>query len=203
MLSPRVYDAFYRWWAPWDKVGVRDDLRTLLASGRVSPDTHPRAVDLGCGTGANVVFLAEHGFHSWGVDFSGVALGKAERRRSDAGVECRFVQGDLTADAISGVEGPFDLIVDFGTLDDLRGDDHAAMVRTIDRLSRPGTLFLSFCFFAAREDLPAMSLTGPSRLTGGTVQPGEMEGWFGDRWHLEVWNEYPSLPYATFLCERM
>jgi SAM-dependent methyltransferase len=203
MLSARVYDAFYRWWAPWDAVGVRTDLRSLLESGRVAPDTHPRAIDLGCGTGANVVYLAEQGFDATGIDFSEVALRKAEQRRLDAGVDCRFIRGDLTADTMPGAEGPFDLIVDFGTLDDLRGADHAAMVRTIDRLSAPGTAFLSFCFFGARDDLPAISLTGPSRLTGGTVEPGEMEHWFGDRWAIETWNGYPDEPYATFLAERL
>ena len=57
-----AYDLMYRVWAPWDAVGVRDDLRHLLESGRVTPQSHPRAVDLGCGTGANAVYLAEHGF---------------------------------------------------------------------------------------------------------------------------------------------
>ncbi|MEX1280730.1 MAG: class I SAM-dependent methyltransferase [Acidimicrobiia bacterium] len=201
MVSARVYDAFYRWWTPWDSVGVRQDLRSLLASGRVSPSTHPRAVDLGCGTGANVVFLADSGFDAWGIDFSAVALRRAEVRRAEAGVGCHFVRGDLTAPSIDGVEGPFDLMVDFGTLDDLRGDARSAMVRTIDRLARPGTTLLSFCFFGSVDDLPRVSLTGPSRLSG-TIKPGEMEQWFGDRWNLEVWNDYPGEPFATFVLVR-
>ena len=65
--------------------------------------------------------LAEVGFDSWGVDFSSVALGKARERADEAGVECTLVKGDLTADLIVGVEGPFDFLVDFGTLDDLKG----------------------------------------------------------------------------------
>ena len=113
-----MYDAMYRVWAPWDAVGVRDDLRSLLESGRVTATSHPRVVDLGCGTGANAVFLAEHGFQVVGVDFSPVALAKAEARAAKAGVACRFVAGDLTAD-LSGLGGPFDLALDFGTLDDL------------------------------------------------------------------------------------
>jgi len=201
MLSSRVYDAFYRWWAPWDAVGVRDDLRSLLASGRVTPGSHPRSIDLGCGTGANVVHLATEGFDSWGVDFSDVALAKARDRNREAGTDAHFVLGDLTADRIPGVEGPFDLIVDFGTLDDLSGANHAAMVDTIDRLSGPGSQFLSFCFFGADADLPRFSFTGPSRMAGA-VKPGQVEAWFGDRWDIEVWNDYPGDPYATFLLTR-
>jgi hypothetical protein len=44
----------YRSWAPWDRVGVRPQLRRLVEAGEVTPGTHPRAIDLGCGTGANV-----------------------------------------------------------------------------------------------------------------------------------------------------
>ena len=29
-----AYDLMYRVWAPWDSVGVRDDLRGLLESGQ-------------------------------------------------------------------------------------------------------------------------------------------------------------------------
>ena len=88
-----MYDWMYRVWAPWDAVGVRDDLRELLDSGRVTPHSHPRAVDLGCGTGANAVYLAEHGFEVVGVDFSPVALAKAEARAAEAGVECQLRAG--------------------------------------------------------------------------------------------------------------
>ncbi len=66
-----AYDLMYRSWAPWDAVGVRPDLRRLVDTGRVTSRSHPHAVDLGCGTGANVVYLAQQGFASTGVDFSG------------------------------------------------------------------------------------------------------------------------------------
>ena len=200
MVSSKVYDAFYRWWAPWDAVGVRQDLRALLASGWVTPGSHPRSIDLGCGTGANVVHLAGLGFDSWGVDFSEVALRKADDRRREAGVAANFVRGDLTAERMDGLEGTFDLILDFGTLDDLRGDAQQAMVATIDRLSHAGTTFLCFCFFGHKEDLPMLSLSVPARwMPDGTIKPGEIESWFGDTWDVELFNPYDGEPLATFL----
>jgi len=201
MVSHIVYDAMYRWWVPWDSVGVRADLRALLDSGRVSPVTHPRAIDLGCGTGANVVHLAERGFDAWGVDFSRVAIRSAEARAVDAAVDARFVVGDLTANALPGIEGPYDLLVDFGTLDDLRGRARAAMRDTVERLSRPGSAFLCFCFFGDTAGLPRISFTGPSRMSG-TIAPGEMESLFGHAWDVEVVNAYDGEPFATFLLTR-
>ena len=108
MVGSRFYDLAYRWgWAPWDAVGVRDELLALLATGEVTPVTHPRAIDLGCGTGANVVELAGRGFDTTGVDFSAVALRKAEARARAAGVDerCRFLEVDLTAPSLPPAVG--------------------------------------------------------------------------------------------------
>lgn len=180
MVGSRAYDWMYRFWAPWDSVGVRPELREFLADGAVTSASHPRAVDLGCGTGANVVHLAEEGFDAHGVDFSPVAIGQAEQRARAAGVADRtaFVVGDLTAASIPGLTGPFDLLLDFGTLDDLKGDARQAMADTITRLTRPGSVVLLWCFYAARSELPIISFHGPSRLAPA-IEPGEEQDLFG------------------------
>lgn len=186
MLGSRAYDLMYRWWAPWDAVGVRDDLRWLLDSGRVDRSQATRAVDLGCGTGANVVHLAEHGFEATGVDFSPVALDKARDRAAAAGVadRCRFVQADLT-DPDADLGGPYDLLVDFGVLDDLRPAGRRAMAATITRLSRPGSQFLLWCFHARRDELPRISFHGASRLAPA-LEPGEETQLFGAAFDIET-----------------
>jgi SAM-dependent methyltransferase len=180
-----AYDLMYRYGAPWDAVGVREELREFLDGGHVTPATHARAIDLGCGTGANVVFLAEQGFEAHGVDLSEVALAKAVGRARSAGVSgrVRFVEGDLTGPEIPGLEGPFDLLLDFGTLDDLRAAGRRAMADLVTRLSRPGSVLLLWCFYGAREDLPWFSFHGPSRLAPA-IEPGEVERLFGE--HFEI-----------------
>ncbi len=200
MVGARVYDWMYRYWAPWDKVGLRLDLVDLLDSGRVDPERFPRAIDLGCGTGANVVHLAGLGYDAWGVDFSEVAVRKAVARAADAGVAARFVVGDLTAESIEGVDGPFDLILDFGTLDDLRADSREAMARTVTRMSRPGSLFLEYCFYGVTEELPWFSLKGTSRLSH--IAPGELDGLFGSDWEVEPFASYAEFKTAAFLLTR-
>lgn len=200
MVTSRVYDWMYRLWAPWDAVGVRGDLIDLLESGRVDPERYPRTIDLGCGSGANVVHLARLGFDSWGVDFSEIALKKAADRASESGVEPTFVQGDLTAETIPGVDGPFDFIVDFGTLDDLKGESRQAMARTVTRLSRPGTVFLEYCFYGETEELPWISFKGTSKMTH--IAPGELETLFGDEWEVEPFSANEEWRVATFLLTR-
>lgn len=200
MVGAALYDWAYRLWAPWDAVGVRSDLVDLLEGGAVTPDRYPRAIDLGCGTGANVVHLAACGFEAWGVDFSEVAIRKANERAARAGVDAHFVVADLTSDSTPGLAGSFDFLIDFGTLDDLRGPDRMAMADTATRLSRSGSKFLEFCFYGATEELPAFSFKGTSRMSH--IAPGEMEDLFGADWTLETFTDHEAYKSRTFLLTR-
>lgn len=200
MVNSRVYDLLYKWWAPWDTIGVRPDLIDLLESGRVTPMSHPRSIDLGCGTGANVVHLASLGFDSWGVDFSELAVRKANERAVEATVDATFVVGDLTSEVMDGIDGSFDLIIDFGTLDDMRGQKREAMARTITRLSQPNSHFLEYCFYGETDDLPPISFKGTSKMSH--IAPGELETLFGDSWDIEPFSANDEWKVAAFLMTR-
>ncbi len=191
MVGPAIYDWMYRHWAPWDSVGVRSDLIEFIETRTITAQRYPRSIDLGCGTGANVAHLASIGFESWGVDFSEVAIAKARQRASTAGVDAHLVVGDLTTQPVPGIIGPFDLIIDFGTLDDLRGESRRAMAGLITSLARPGTRFLEYCFFGDRRDLPWFSFKGTSRLSH--IAPGELETLFGEHWEIEPFAMYPRI----------
>jgi SAM-dependent methyltransferase len=193
-VGRRMYDLLYRFRAPWE-FADRVELRRLVADGRCAPETlrrpgqpAARAIDLGCGAGGVAVELAEAGFEVTGVDFSPVALRKARAaaRARDLGEErLRFVAGDLTAGDIAGVEGPFDLLVDYGTLDDLPDAGRRAMASYITNLARPGSRFFLYAFSGRIEDLPRMSFGGPSKAFPGLV-PGEVERLFEPAFRVEV-----------------
>jgi SAM-dependent methyltransferase len=200
MVKAWAYDLMYRFWAPWDSIGVRRTLRALVETAVIDPRSYPRTLDLGCGTGANVVYLAKQGFESHGVDFSEVAIRKAKRRAAEAGVEVNLVVGDLTASSIEGIEGRYDFLLDFGTLDDLRGEAREKMAATITRLSRPGSKYLEYCFYGRTEELPWFSFSGTSRLSH--IAPGELEELYGGEWQVEMLTEDPEWRVATFLLTR-
>ncbi len=180
LSSRRLYDVLYRIGAPWES-GPRAELVGLVRSGRLRPC---RAIDLGCGSGTNALFLGAHGFDVVGVDFSPVAIGKARRRVADGADRVRFVRADLTAPSLGEAEGRYDLLVDYSTLDDLTGDARLAMVRTIHRISGPNAHFLLWCFYGRPEEMPRISFTGPSRLTP-LIVPGEVEKLFGRDFDVE------------------
>jgi SAM-dependent methyltransferase len=54
-----------------------------------------RALDLACGEGRNAVWLAEQGWRVTGVDFSDVALAKAEELAASRGVEADWIAADV------------------------------------------------------------------------------------------------------------
>jgi len=98
----------------WEKhYGERDRIwsgRVNVQFADVVAELPPgRALDLGCGEGADSVWLAERGWDVVAVDISETALGRAKEAAGTRGVTDRieFVQLDLSEDFPSGI---FDLI---------------------------------------------------------------------------------------------
>ena len=211
MPGRRTYDLLYRigaarWQRGWDK-GVGPELVGLVESGRLTPSTLPpgRAVDLGCGTGGNALFLAEQGFDAVGVDFSRVAVEQAQRAAERLGLadRARFVVGDVTAERSPGADGPFDLVVAYNTLQDLWGRARPAMAATVRRLSRPGTVVVLWCYYGTKRELPLVSFRGPSWVAPFVVTPGEEVALFGDDFAMERLDEpAPETGTACFLLTR-
>ncbi len=206
-----AYDLMYRFGAPWEGAD-RVELRELVLNGSCSAATlclpgtpSARAIDLGCGAGGVACELAQAGFEVTGVDFSEVALRKARRLAGRRGLgedRVRFVQGDLTAGRVVGVAGPYDLLVDYGTLDDLPRSGREAMAALAASLARPGSRMFLYAFSGRPEDLPRMSFRGPSRAFPGLL-PGEVERLFhADFSVLRLEEPTRRRPIATFLLER-
>src|ERR1044072_7675074 len=77
---------------PWDS-GIRSrELARVLKEEQILPC---RAVELGCGTGTNAIFLAQQGFDVTAIDLSPRGLEQAIRRADEADVEVNFLLGDL------------------------------------------------------------------------------------------------------------
>jgi SAM-dependent methyltransferase len=195
MVSARAYDFMYRRGAPWEG-GPRSELVELVESGRIAATRLPRAVDLGCGSGANAIFLARHGFEVTGVDFSQVALDKAAVK-AGPDLPLRLVNGDLTDQSLADRLGTFDLLVDYGTLDDLKGQKTHRMAELVVRLSRPGSQLLLWCFY---DEIPWWRRKG-ARFPG--LKPGFDRALFGDTFEWERYAQPPAgSGFACFLATR-
>ena len=191
------YEILYRHFrAPWDN-GPREELVALVESGRIKPG---RAIDLGSGTASNCIFLAQHGFDVTGVDFAPTAIEKGRAMAQAAGVKVNFVVDDLTN--LRHITGPFDLLVDYGTLDDLRPKDRDLYVKNVLSLTHPGSRFLLY-----GHEYPTRWWERLVPFFGKPFEAGEVQRRFGDYFEIERIAgkiDYSKFPpgYAVYLMTR-
>lgn len=195
------YDLWYRWGSPPWVGSPRAELVKLVSDSTLLPS---RAIDLGCGEGDNAVFLAQHGFSVTAVDFSSTAIAKAKRKAEAAGVGVDFVIDDLTH--LSRVSGKFDLLVDYGTLDDLGDRQRDDYMHQVLPLAKPDARFLLWCF---EWELTRTERLFTSVLPFGklALAPGEVNRRFGDHFTIERLGGQTNLPgwprgWASYLLTR-
>jgi cyclopropane fatty-acyl-phospholipid synthase-like methyltransferase len=109
-----------------------------------------------------------------GVDIVPEAVALARRNAAAAGVNVRFIEGDVTRLRERGVGEAVDLIVDFGCLHTLPSDLRPAYVRGLTAVAAPGATFLLYGF--AR----------PPRLA--PMQAGLSEGEVRERFSGTAWD---------------
>ena len=136
-LDRMLYRLTYRLGTPrWDTGVPQPELQQLVR------DRAPgRALDLGCGTGADVVYLASHGWETVGIDFAPQAVAAAKKKAADAGVTAAFMLGDASRLADAGVRGPFDLLLDIGCYHTIAASRRDAYVAGAAAAARPGADF--------------------------------------------------------------
>lgn len=126
---------------PWDTEVTPPELVELVEGEDFSPG---RALDLGCGTGTNCIYLARHGWEVVGVDFSLLAIRRARRKAHRARMDCQFYRDDVTD--LAFLADPFDLALDIGCLHSLRPERWGRYAAEVARLVRPGGLYLLYAF---------------------------------------------------------
>jgi SAM-dependent methyltransferase/dienelactone hydrolase len=77
---------------PWDTGLPSTELQRSLAEMKLKPC---RALEVGCGTGTNTVWLAQQGFDCTGIDVAPRAIDRARQRAAAAGISAHFVHADL------------------------------------------------------------------------------------------------------------
>jgi SAM-dependent methyltransferase len=113
-------------------------------------DFFPRGepvLDVGCGAGSNVLWLAKRGFAAHGVDLSSGAVAAARSRAEKTGVAAEFRTGDALA--LPFARSAFGAALDHGCFHTLPIGRRPEYVEEIRRVVRPGGSFL--LVWVARE----------------------------------------------------
>lgn len=94
---------------PWDIKRPDYNLVAVVDSHPIAPC---KALDVGCGTGDNAIFLAREGFRVTGVDYSEFAIGQARTKSADSKADVAFHVVDFLHQNVPGA--PFGFIFDRG-----------------------------------------------------------------------------------------
>ncbi|MEW5829281.1 MAG: class I SAM-dependent methyltransferase [Chloroflexota bacterium] len=153
MFRRLIFNLWYLRRPPWDSGITPPELKEFIA-------THDpgRALDIGCGSGTNVVALAEAGWQVTGVDFAPQAVKKARAKVRQAGVSADLRVGDATQ--LKGITGPFDLALDIGCFHGL-GAGKVDYLAALDRVLAPGGSWLMYGFFKSPPDHAGPGLAAP------------------------------------------
>jgi SAM-dependent methyltransferase len=102
---------------PWDVKKPDSHLAQIVKNIPIKPC---RALELGCGTGTNAIWLARQGFRVTAMDLSETALDQA--REKDGAGACTFVLADFFEASLPGTD--FGFIFDLGCLHGFANPEH-------------------------------------------------------------------------------
>jgi len=109
-MAHHGFDEYYRAGdTPWD-VGKPDfNLIQVVTTASIKPC---QALEIGCGTGDNAIWLAQQKFDVLAFDSSEAAIEKAKEKALEAGVRCSFRVADILKSGFP--EAPFGFAFDRG-----------------------------------------------------------------------------------------
>jgi ubiquinone/menaquinone biosynthesis C-methylase UbiE len=139
-LSRRIlFQYLYFRKPPWDTGISPPELLEFIQTHKPG-----RAIDIGCGTGTNVITLSRAGWDVTGVDFAPRAIKFAKRKLQQAGVQAKLLIGDATK--LQGIKGPFDFALDLGCFHGIPQAGKPKYLDQLDRILAPNGFWLLYGF---------------------------------------------------------
>jgi SAM-dependent methyltransferase len=144
-----------------------------------------RALDIGCGEGADAVWLAHGGWTVTALEVSGVALKRAAQHAREAGVDIQWTHADLAAAKLPPAS--FDLV----------SAQYPALLRTADCAAEramlaavaPGGVLLLVHHAGMDTHPPQESGIDPADY----VWPAMVAALLTDDWEVETYEERPRI----------
>jgi SAM-dependent methyltransferase len=136
-----------------------------------------RALDAGCGTGAEATWLAAHGWQVSALDVSQVALDRAAGRAREAGVAVEWIQGRLED---THFDSRFDLVIAFyPALLHSQGEDAAHAL--LSAVADGGTLLV-----VHHADIDVEKAKSHGFDPADYVMHDDLVGLLGDQWEVRI-----------------
>lgn len=165
------YRLMYRvGFTPWDTDRVPTELSALIEGTGALPAG--RALDIGCGTGTQAVYMAQRGWEVTAIDAVPRPLSRARARAKAAGVSVDWILADVARVHRLELTPGFTLFFDRGCFHGLDESQRSAYAAAVNALAAPGATLLMMAF-------------GPNRVVAAPagLEQIELEGRFAG-WRL-------------------
>ena len=160
------FEQMYQSQAPWDTGRPQPAIVKLTEAGQIGGNV----LDVGCGTGEHVLYLAAKGHEAWGIDFVPLAIERAKAKAVERGVNAHFLVGNALELGKFGRQ--FDTVIDCGLFHTFTDDERPKYVRSLTEVLRPGGSLFLLCF---SDEQPGTE--GPRRISQQEIRDSFHEGW--------------------------
>ena len=136
-MDHQIFEQMYQGQAPWDTGRPQPAIIKLAEAGQIRGSV----LDVGCGTGENVLYLAAKGHESWGIDFVPVAIERAKAKAAQRGIDAHFLVGNALE--LSRLGRQFDTVIDCGLFHTFTDEERPVFVKGLSEVLRSGGLLTS------------------------------------------------------------
>ena len=171
-MDHQLFEQVYQGQAPWDTGRPQPAIVKLAEASQIRGSV----LDVGCGTGENLLYLAARGHYAWGIDFVPVAIERAKAKAAERRIAAHF----LVANALElkKLEMQFDTVIDCGLFHTFSDDERPVFIRGLAEVVRHGGLLHLLCF---SDEEPGTE--GPRRVSQQEIRDAFQYGW--QVWHIE------------------
>jgi SAM-dependent methyltransferase len=159
------FNPAYRGTPPWDIGRPQPDFVRLEEAGEIQGSV----LDVGCGTGEHVLYLAARGHDAWGLDLAPLAIEAARRKAAKRHVRATFLVADVFN--LRSLDRTFDTVIDSGLLHVFTPELRPRFVASLaDAIVPGGTYFV----LGYADDDPGR---GPPGFSPDGLRAAFVDGW--------------------------
>jgi|GEM_PF-1563795 len=132
----------------WTAGTANPELVSLVYNQKIKPGS--KVLEVGCGLGAESIFLAVRGMEVTAMDLSEDAVNTGHEIAKQYGVDVNWIAGDLLATDLFNQE--FDVVTDQGCFHHMKEEEFAKYEEKISKYLKPGGLFVLRAFSDAMPE---------------------------------------------------